>query len=504
MASRRTGSNSLPMNGRHFHQTILSCKPCQVRGQDIGIFTPHNIRMASTSAAMRQSVPLHTILRTAGLIVSYIGLSISYAGLIRRYYALRSRVSMTDYWKEFSTPSASVVEMMLDRGGEKLASLEEPEILSYLPDFTGKRVIELGAGIGRYTSTFAESAYSVFAIDFMNEFIEKNKTVNNHYRNIEFQCGDVTKLQRDNRSADLVFSNWLLMYLSDTEVLELLQKVLEWLDDDGYLFIRESCMGRSGVLVKNNRNQIVWLLQKVKRDNGCNKTLIEDLASQETYQHLVDGYQRVFNSTIFGGVLDIREKYRCKVIGVTASITERRHAEKNTKENAMGPDQVKLEFADLLKRNYPNESFHAIYSRDSICTIADKMTLFGNFFKWLKPGGKVLISDHCSSTDDHSDVFRKYVKQRGYTLYSPVQYGKSLEEAGFVDVRVEDKTKVFTEALTTELNQIHESRTGFIGDFHQTDSDDIIGGWKDTLHLTVEGEQRWGIICASKPICPLT
>ncbi|XP_046544138.1 phosphoethanolamine N-methyltransferase-like [Haliotis rubra] len=491
------------------------------------------------------------------------------------------RVSMADYWKEFSTPSASVVEMMLDRGGEKLAALEQPEILSYLPDFTGKRVIDLGAGIGRYTSTFAKSAYSVFAIDFMNEFIEKNETINNLYKNIDFQCGDVTKLQRDNRSADFVFSNWLLMYLSDTEVLELLQKVLEWLDEDGYLFIRESCMGPSGdypvrfnptiyrnamryealfassaiscdenksygfecvmstsvdayAKVKDNRNQIVWLLQKVERNNGTNKAFLESHELQETYQHRVIGYQKMFGCTMFGDVLetgevdvgtldlkphhtvlevgcsfgdrsvDLAKKYGCKVVGVAMSIIQRRHAEKNAKENAMGPDQVKFEFADLLKRNYPNESFHAIYSRDSICTIADKMTLFGNFYKWLKPGGKVLISDYCSSTEGHSDIFRKYMKQRGYTLYSPVQYGKRFEEAGFVDVRVEDKTKVFTEALTTELNQIHKRRADYIGDVHKKDCDDIVSDWKDTLHLTGEGEQRWGIFCATKPSRPLT
>lgn len=55
---------------------------------------------------------------------------------------------MTDFWKQCSTPCASVVEMMLDIGAEELAELEQPEILSYLPDFAGKRVMDLGAGIG--------------------------------------------------------------------------------------------------------------------------------------------------------------------------------------------------------------------------------------------------------------------------------------------------------------------------------------------------------------------
>lgn len=54
---------------------------------------------------------------------------------------------MADYWKEHST-SASLKEMMLDNDAEELHKEEMPEILSYLPEFDGKRVIELGAGIG--------------------------------------------------------------------------------------------------------------------------------------------------------------------------------------------------------------------------------------------------------------------------------------------------------------------------------------------------------------------
>jgi hypothetical protein len=44
--------------------------------------------------------------------------------------------------------------------------------------------------------------------------------MNGHYKNIEFKCADVTspELKIPRASVDLVFSNWLLMYLSDEEV----------------------------------------------------------------------------------------------------------------------------------------------------------------------------------------------------------------------------------------------------------------------------------------------
>lgn len=47
-------------------------------------------------------------------------------------------------------------------------------------------------------------------------------------------------------SIDFVFSNWLLMYLSDDEVKCFIQKILGWLRPGGFLFFRESCNHRSG------------------------------------------------------------------------------------------------------------------------------------------------------------------------------------------------------------------------------------------------------------------
>lgn len=54
----------------------------------------------------------------------------------------------------------------------------------------------------------------------------------------------------------------------------------------------------------------------------------------------------------------------------------------------------------------------------------DKPTLFKNFFKWLKPGGVVLISDYCKKTGPPSKEFAEYIKQRGYDLHDVESYGQ--------------------------------------------------------------------------------
>lgn len=47
-------------------------------------------------------------------------------------------------------------------------------------------------------------------------------------------------------SYDLIFSNGLLMYMSDTEVHDLFSKALSWLRPGGFMFFRETCFKAHG------------------------------------------------------------------------------------------------------------------------------------------------------------------------------------------------------------------------------------------------------------------
>lgn len=44
----------------------------------------------------------------------------------------------------------------------------------------GKRVVELGAGIGRFTGCLAATARNLLAVDFMDNLIQENQRANSH------------------------------------------------------------------------------------------------------------------------------------------------------------------------------------------------------------------------------------------------------------------------------------------------------------------------------------
>nr|XP_039257954.1 phosphoethanolamine N-methyltransferase-like [Styela clava] len=161
------------------------------------------------------------------------------------------RHKMNTYWEKHSQ-NGDVTEMLLDSKGAEISDIEIKEIMNYLPDYKEKDVLELGAGIGRYTTKLAEKAKSVIAVDFMKNFIDKNKETNGHNKNIQFVCKNVLELELETNSLDLIFSNWLLMYLDDHEVSILFHNMLKWLKPTGRLFYRESCYKQSDVAEPSN------------------------------------------------------------------------------------------------------------------------------------------------------------------------------------------------------------------------------------------------------------
>eukprot|EP00850_Spirogloea_muscicola_P005479 SM000025S08374 [mRNA] locus=s25:347564:350928:- [translate_table: standard] len=518
--------------------------------------------------------------------------------------------------------------MMLDSQAAKLDQLDRPEILAMLPSLVGKRVLELGAGIGRFTSSLATAAAQVTAVDFMANAIAKNKELNGHHKNVTFRCADVTshKLQFREGSVDMIFSNWLLMYLSDDEVEQLAARMMTWLSKDGFLFFRESCFHQSGdskrrnnpthyrepsfyttvfenihkqnkdssfvelqlrsikcvgayVRNKRNQNQVCWLWQKVPAMAPDGKQLQQFLDRVEYTMARIRCYERIFGTGfmstgglgekeqhcdlallcdvtiiinddrissrlqnmhhlictlvlwaettkafvaklglqkghrvldvgcgIGGGAFYMAEEFDADVTAIDVSVNMISLA----LERAIGQGcVVEFEVADCMLKKYPPGSFDVVCSRDSLLHIQDKATLFSNFCTWLRPGGKLLISDYCQSEDTmkSNTDFQAYAEQHKYFLPSFGTYGRDavasfqlVEAAGFTDVIVEDRTKQFVGNLRCELAKVEENKTAICEDFSQGEYNTLVNSWKSKLEWCARGDQKWGLFTATKPL----
>ena len=73
------------------------------------------------------------------------------------------------WWQQYS---ADINAMLLNSEADEFEASSRAEILNYLPSSVeGKQILELGAGIGRFTKHFASVAKHVVAVDFVEKFI---------------------------------------------------------------------------------------------------------------------------------------------------------------------------------------------------------------------------------------------------------------------------------------------------------------------------------------------
>jgi len=484
-----------------------------------------------------------------------------------------ARQAMEEYWKRHST-RPSIEAMFLDHNASNFIDLDTKEVIEFIPEFEDKNVVELAAGIGRFTALLAKKANQLTVVEFMDSFLEKNKIENGHFTNIDFICSDVCNFDMPSSSVDIVFSNWLLMYLSDEEIQVFSQKVLKWLNPGGYLIFRESCFGRGGedregpnptfyrtseqymrlfniaisyddgnnlskyelikcknmetyVRVKGNKGQIAWVWQKTTRQ-GSTQELKHFLDTNQYSRHSILRYERIFGSTFVstGGlamtqellqqlnlqpnfeILDVgcgiggsafymARQYGVQVLGIDLSINMLNIAFEYAHQQPRDC-RVIFEYCDASNKQFSSDQFDVIYSRDAILHIENKLQLFKNFYKFLKPGGKVLITDYCKGETEGSEEFRQYISNRGYHLLTVSDYGNVLEEAGFINVQPIDATSRFVEVLQIELNKLQIEQEQFIADFSREDYDHLVNGWLMKLKRCGDGDQKWGLFIASK------
>ncbi|XP_074645106.1 uncharacterized protein LOC141914452 [Tubulanus polymorphus] len=289
--------------------------------------------------------------------------------------------------------------------------------------------------------------------------------------------------------------------------------------------------------VKHERtlNQICFLAKKVRLADDYHgyKTFMEFLDGQQYTRQGILRYEKIFGHHFVstGGiettkeflpmlnlqpgqkVLDVGvgiggsaflmvDDYDCEVLGIDLSGNMISIGIERVNEERAENTKVLFEVVDATKVQYPENEFDVIYSRDTILHIPDKHALFSSFLKWLKPGGKLLITDYCCSDGTHSEQFQKYVKQRGYTLLSPAAYGKVLEEVGFVNVKAEDRTQMFVDVLKNEVAKTENIKDEFIKEFSESDYLYIVDGWKEKItRASDNGNQRWGLFYAEKSTC---
>lgn len=108
---------------------------------------------------------------------------------------------------------------------------EWSELKKLLPDFRGKRVLDLGCGYGWHCKYAVENgAEYVLGTDISGKMLETAKQKNSHER-IEYRCAAMEDLRFSPKSFDVVISSLAFHYVRDFEPLA--REIVSWLKDGG-------------------------------------------------------------------------------------------------------------------------------------------------------------------------------------------------------------------------------------------------------------------------------
>ena len=201
-------------------------------------------------------------------------------------------------------------------------------------------------------------------------------------------------------------------------------------------------------------------------------------------------------SGIGGAAFHLAREYGAIVTGVDLS-PEMTDLALDAASHSGVSSQVNFLLADVLETDF-DEPFDVVWSRDALMHVHDKKRLFAKLYSLLDDGGQLVITDYARGPKPGTPEFEAYAKSTGYHLVEPAVYGKFLEDAGFVDVMVEDATAKFTQILKDEPVKLAANREDFLNSFSETDLDYLVDRWAMKVRFCDAGDMKWGIYKATK------
>lgn len=121
--------------------------------------------------------------------------------------------------------------------------VEESKILLNNIDFTNKKVLEIGCGLGRWTEFFHDKCDTYLGIDYAENLIE---LANNNYKydNCYFQVMSALDIDINNLIIkppfDVIFIAGVLIYLNDDDIPKLINEINSISAENKVIYIRET------------------------------------------------------------------------------------------------------------------------------------------------------------------------------------------------------------------------------------------------------------------------
>jgi tocopherol O-methyltransferase len=161
-----------------------------------------------------------------------------------------------------------------------------------------------------------------------------------------------------------------------------------------------------------------------------------------------------------GSAIWLAKNIGASVIGITVSQKQIKKANKYAKEEGV-EKKVNFLLKDFNETGFEDKSFNVVWAIESVCYSLDKLKTLKEFYRILKPGGKLIMSDEFVYSYDLKKEERELIDglAHGYmldTFATPDNFKEDLIKAGFRDVQFIDRHKDMEINLKYSMKKINK------------------------------------------------
>ena len=201
-------------------------------------------------------------------------------------------------------------------------------------------------------------------------------------------------------------------------------------------------------------------------------------------------------SGLGGSAFYLAETYGAEVLGL--DVSAEMVALSNERKEEKGLSNVSFRHGDIRTSGLETGTFDLVWTRDCVLHVSEKNLVWSNVYAALKPGGQLFVADFCRGRGPLSDEFETHLEECRYYLQTLDAYVRTLEAAGFRQIRMEDITTAFVDALRQEQERLVDNREAFLREFDENDHDHLIDRWDKKIRFCERGDFKWGLFVAMK------
>ena len=206
-------------------------------------------------------------------------------------------------------------------------------------------------------------------------------------------------------------------------------------------------------------------------------------------------------SGLGGPAFVFAKKFGARVSGIDIEPKLVEHALKRARDQGL-QDLVDFQCVEPGKLDFPDNYFAMVTSSGAFTQISDKLGMYSECLRVLRPGGVFSCYDWMKSSGEYSDDMLYWFKMEGltYAMETPERHEELLRTAGFVSIVIEDASAWYRKMAQAEYDMLqgplYKRATQLLG---VDGADYFVENWRSMVVVCNKGEMLQVYCRATKP-----